>query len=112
MFDWAYMAAALATAAAITLMLRAAPFAIKNLIRRSSLLRDLNVWMPLGITTILAVYALSRIDLANTADVIAQGTGIVMTVMVHRWRHNIFLSLVSGTAVCVFLANVVLPRLT
>lgn len=105
MFEASYVAGALITAVVITFTLRAAPFAIKNLIRHSSLLRQLNIWMPLGITTILAIYALTRVDLHQPVQLVSHGAGALVTAAVHYWRRSIFLSLVSGTLTCVILAN-------
>ena len=108
--DNSYILLAIATAAAITLGLRALPFMLKNAIKDSPLLLALNRAMPLGIMVILVVYCLAAIDLADPALAIAQLIACVVTFLVHRWRHNLFLSIAAGTACCVLLANWVLPR--
>lgn len=111
MLEWSYIAAALASAVVITVALRAAPFALKNALGNSSLLADLNAWMPAGVTVILAVYCLSGIDLEQPSRAVAEIGGVVVTVAIHQWRHNLLLSIVCGTATCVVLANRVVPAL-
>jgi branched-subunit amino acid transport protein AzlD len=49
-----YVAGALAVAFAITLSLRALPFAVLKPLRRSRLVMALGLWMPVGILGILA----------------------------------------------------------
>lgn len=111
MIEWHYLAAALASAATITVALRAAPFALKSAIKASPLLADVNAWMPLGVTAILTVYCLSSVDLHNPTQSISTIVGVIVTVVMHNWRHNIFLSVVCATAACVVMANWVVPAL-
>jgi branched-subunit amino acid transport protein AzlD len=73
------------------------------------LLADLGRWMPLGAVAILACYCLSRIDPTAPGHGVPQVVGLVVTVAVHWWRRSTVLSLVSGTAACVLLANGLLP---
>lgn len=61
--------------------------------------------MPLGAVTILAVYALSSIDLGGSGHGIAQIAGVSATVGIHLWRRNPALSILGGTIVCVVLQN-------
>lgn len=111
MLEWSYIAAALTSVVAITVALRAAPFALKDTIKKSSLQTDLNAWMPLGIAVILAVYCVSGIDLHNPVLAVSEIAGVGATVAIHQWRHNIFLSIVSGTTTCVLLANWIAPAI-
>ncbi len=108
--DNSYILLAIATAAAITLGLRALPFMLKNAIKDSPLLA-LNRAMPLGIMVILVVYCLAAIDLADRPLAIAQLIACAVTFLVHHWRRNLFISIAAGTASCVLLANWVLPGL-
>ena len=109
--DNSYILLAIGTAAAITLMLRALPFVLKNAIKDSPLLLALNRWMPLGIMVILVVYCLAAIDLADSQLATAQLAACLVTFLMHRWRHNLFLSIAAGTGSCVLLANWLLPHL-
>lgn len=101
-----YLALALAVAVAITVSLRALPFLLKKPIEGSALLADLGRWLPLGAIGILAVYCVSRIDVAAAAHGVPQVAAIAATAAVHLWRRNAVLSIVTGTAVCVTLSLV------
>ncbi|MBO9523986.1 MAG: AzlD domain-containing protein [Nocardioidaceae bacterium] len=103
--DPSYVALAIGVAAAITISLRALPFAMRRLLAGSALLADLGRWMPLGALTILALYCLSRIDLGAPDHGAGPLAGVVVTVLVHRLRRNAVLSIVAGTAACLLLSN-------
>lgn len=107
--DWIYVTLALASAVGITVALRAAPFLIKDAIKDSPLLADLNGWMPLGVTVILVIYCLSGIAFGDPRQSVPQIAGVVATAAVHWWRRSIFLSVACGTATCVVLANWIVP---
>ncbi|MQA02304.1 MAG: branched-chain amino acid ABC transporter [Streptosporangiales bacterium] len=107
--DAPYVATALAVAVAVTVALRAAPFAMKSVIQESALFADLGRWMPLGAIAILAVYCLSRIDVTAPSHGIAELTGVAVTVVVHLLRRNAVLSIVAGSMACIVLANWLLP---
>lgn len=106
--DYLYIAAALATAVAITFTLRAIPFVVRSRLGGSAVLESFGRWMPLGAVAILAVYALSSIDIGNSVHGIPQIAGVAATVGMHLWRRNVALSILVGTAVCVVLQNWVL----
>ncbi len=107
--DPAYVATALATAVAITVALRAIPFALKSVLAGSALLADVGRWMPLGAVTVLAVYCLAQIPLAAPTHGVPELVGVGVTVVTHRWRRNAVLSIVAGTAACLVLTNGVVP---
>jgi len=104
-----YLAAALAAAVTITVALRAIPFAVKNTLQESALVADVGRWMPLGAITILAVYALSSIDVVHWPNGMPEFAGVAVTIALHTWRHNAVLSILGGTLVCVALANALPP---
>jgi branched-subunit amino acid transport protein AzlD len=106
--DYLYISAALAVALGITFSLRAIPFVVRSRVRQSAFLESLGRWMPLGAVAILAVYALSSIDVGNSVHGIPQIAGVAATIGMHRWRRNIALSILVGTGVCVVLQNWVL----
>jgi branched-subunit amino acid transport protein AzlD len=86
--DYAYIATALGVAVAITVTLRAVPFAMKNAMKKSALLADVGRWMPLGAITILAIYCLAAIDTTQPPHGIPEITGVAVTVAAHWWRRN------------------------
>ncbi|MFF4729754.1 branched-chain amino acid transporter permease [Streptomyces mirabilis] len=91
---------------ALTFALRAVPFAVLRTLRGSALVRQLSVWMPVGILAILAVTALHG---TITRD--PHGTGyallaVAVTIGVHlACGRRTILSVGIGTAVYVVLLN-------
>jgi branched-subunit amino acid transport protein AzlD len=107
--DATYVAAALGVAVAITVTLRAVSFGMRNAMTESALLADVGRWMPLGAITILAVYCLSAIDVRTPPYGIGELVGVIVTVVIHRWRRNAVLSIVGGTAAYLLMVNWLLP---
>jgi branched-subunit amino acid transport protein AzlD len=104
--DAGYIAAALASAVAITVSLRAIPFGVKTLVRESALVRDLGRWMPLGAVAILAVYCLAGIGASGVpGEGLGELAGVAVTVGTHLWRRNAVLSIALGAVVCLVAAN-------
>ncbi len=101
----AYLVGAVLCAAALTFLLRLIPFTVKNQLKDSALLADLARWIPLGAMLLLAAYILFHIDYSSQATALPYLAGAAVTVLVHLWRKNMFLSMICGTVVCVFLAN-------
>ncbi|MCX4594515.1 AzlD domain-containing protein [Streptomyces sp. NBC_01549] len=101
-----YLVAVLAIVFSITLALRALPFAVLRTLRGSAMVRQLSVWMPVGILAILAVTALHG---AITHD--PHGTryallAVAVTIGVHLgFGRRTILSVGIGTAVYVVLLN-------
>ncbi|MFD7001435.1 branched-chain amino acid transporter permease [Streptomyces mirabilis] len=101
-----YLITVLAIVFALTFALRALPFAVLRTLRGSALVRQLSVWMPVGILAILAVTALHG---TITRD--PHGTGytllaVAVTIGVHlAFGRRTILSVGIGTAVYVVLLN-------
>jgi branched-subunit amino acid transport protein AzlD len=105
--DAAYLAAAVAIAAAITWALRALPFAVLAPLRRSKVVPYLASSMPVGVMAILVVHTLRHTALTVPPYGAAVGLALAATVALHLWRHDVVLSIFGGTAVHVVLASVV-----
>ncbi|MFW0154521.1 AzlD domain-containing protein [Rothia sp. P6271] len=102
-----YMLLAVAVASAVTFVLRAVPFAVKNALEDSPLIENLSRWIPSGAMILLAIYALYHLDYSSPENVIPYLLGAVVTIVVHLSTQHMVASLVSGTVVCVLLANIV-----
>ncbi|MFW0109833.1 branched-chain amino acid transporter permease [Rothia sp. P13129] len=102
-----YMLLAVLVASAVTFVLRAVPFAIKNALKDSPLIDHLSRWIPSGAMILLAVYALYHIDYSSSESFLPYLLGAVVTIIVHVSTRNMVASMVSGTVVCVLLANFV-----
>jgi branched-subunit amino acid transport protein AzlD len=105
--DAAYLASAVAVAAAVTWTLRALPFALLAPLRRSKVVPHLAATMPAGVMGILVVHTLRHTALTVPPYGAAVGPALAVTVALHLWRRNVVLSIFGGTAVHVVLASVV-----
>ncbi|MDF1704899.1 MAG: AzlD domain-containing protein [Aeromicrobium sp.] len=99
--DGTYLGSAIASAAAITVALRAAPFVLRSAVAGSALLADLGRWLPLGALVVLAISCLLQVEVHDLVDVLPTVFGVVATVAVHLWKRTMLLSLVVGTGACV-----------
>lgn len=91
-----YVCAALLVICAVTVALRAAPFAALAMLRGSALVRFLGETMPAGVMVILVMYTLRKTGSASWLPALL---GLVATVVLHVWRGRAALSVVVGTAV-------------
>lgn len=106
----AYLIGVILVSAAVTWILRAAPFAFLAPLRRSDLLPYLNVSMPAGVMTILVIYTLlsSASTSPGAGPWAALAIATAVTAAVHLWRRNFVLSILTGTGSHVVLASTVL----
>ncbi|MPY61151.1 branched-chain amino acid transporter permease [Streptomyces spongiae] len=103
-----YLVSVLAIVFTITLALRALPFAVLRALRGSVLVRQLSVWMPVGILTVLAVTALHGTIAADPHGMWFALLAVAVTVGVHlAFGRRTILSVGIGTAVYVVLLNAV-----
>lgn len=78
----AYVAAALGIGLAITLSLRAVPYALLKPLRQSDFIAKMGIWMPVGIMGILAVSTF--LNSVQTADRLVPGlVAVTVTIGVH-----------------------------
>jgi branched-subunit amino acid transport protein AzlD len=97
--DVGYLAAVVAIAAAITLTLRAAPFAAISRLRSSALVAHLGRHLPAGVMLILVVYLLRDLPVDRPLLTLRELVPVAVTVAVHLWRRNALLSMAVGTGV-------------
>jgi branched-subunit amino acid transport protein AzlD len=104
--DTAYLVAVLAIVFTITLALRAVPFAVLRALRGSAIVRQLSVWMPVGILAILAVTALHGTLAAEPRATLYALLAVAVTAGVHlAFGRRTILSVGIGTAAYVVLVN-------
>ena len=94
----------LAVLFAVTVALRALPFAALRFFRESELVTWLGLVMPAGVMAILMVYALTGSD-GETGGYAALGLGVGFTVALHLWKRSASLSILLGTLFYVVLVN-------
>ena len=56
----------------------------------------------------LVVYCLRNVSLAGSSHGIPEAIAILLVVIMHKWKHNTLLSIVSGTLCYMFLIQVIL----
>ncbi|MER0079286.1 AzlD domain-containing protein [Corynebacterium sp. KPL2830] len=101
------IAAVLIPVGIVTVLLRELPFSAKKWMKDSEFFSLLGLMMPVGVMTILVVYAV-----AGQADG-AGGLwpvllGVLVTVGLHKWKRDSGLSIFGGTAFYMILVNLVL----
>lgn len=102
MADSAILAAVLVSAA-LTFLLRLAPFVALRKLGSSPLVEHLAATMPLGVMVILVCYTLAETDLTTAPFGIPEALCLGLTLALHVWRGNALLSLLVGTGAYVAL---------
>ena len=69
--------------------------------------RYLGTVLPYAVMGLLIVYSLRTTDVLGGSHGIPELIAIAVVVLVHLWRHNMLLSMVSGTVLYMFLVQVV-----
>ncbi len=104
MLDRWYIAGVLVVVFAITLVLRAVPFAILEPLKESAFVRRMAVWMPVGILLILAAATFRSSALAG--GVLPAVLAAAITAVVHlTCGRRTLLSVGAGTLTFVLLVN-------
>ncbi len=84
--------------AAITFTLRALPFFIFRGNRTMPVwLSRLGTMLPSAIMAVLIVYCLKEVPQTITGTGIFQCLAVVVVAVTYKWKHNMFLSILSGT---------------
>lgn len=96
----------LAMVCVVTVALRALPFAALRFFKESQLVGWLGVVMPVGVMTILVMFALTGSE-GEPGGYPALGLALVFTVALHLWKRSASLSILLGTVFYVVLVNLV-----
>ena len=91
----------IAVIAAVTLLLRFLPFLVFSKGTPKPFLY-LEQVLPYSIMAMLVVYSLKNVSLIKSPSGIPEAIAVVIVVVLHKWKHNTLLSIVSGT-VCYML---------
>ena len=105
MSDPVYILSGIVVSAAVTWLLRAAPFAMLAPLRHSALLTHVGERMPVGAMVILTVYALRDTDPTALASAGPAALALAITVGLHLWRGSMTLSIFAGTAAYVLVTS-------
>ncbi|MER0001098.1 MULTISPECIES: branched-chain amino acid transporter permease [unclassified Corynebacterium] len=101
------IAAVLIPVGIVTVLLRELPFSAKKWMKDSEFFSLLGMMMPVGVMTILVVYAVAG-QADGTGGLWPVLLGVLVTVGLHRWKRDSGLSIFGGTAFYMLLVNVVL----
>lgn len=93
--------------ALITYFYRALPFLFFSKVKVPAVLDKLKDILPAAFMAILVVYCFKSVPSASFDEVMYLATGALTTFLVHLWKRNTILSVVFGTAVYMFLLNVI-----
>lgn len=96
----------IAVMAAITMMLRFLPFFLFSGKTPKVILYLGNV-LPYSIMAMLIVYCLKDINLTGTSHGIPEFVAVLLVVILHKWKHNMLLSILSGTICYMLLVQMV-----
>ena len=101
------IAAVLIPVGIVTVLLRELPFSAKKWMKDSEFFSLLGLMMPVGVMTILVVYAVAG-QADGTGGLWPVLVGVLVTVGLHKWKRDSGLSIFGGTAFYMILVNLVL----
>lgn len=101
-----YILCAIAVMSIVTAMLRFAPFIIfRN--QTPEVVLYLGKVLPEAIMAMLVVYCLKNVSLVEGNHGLPEIISIITVLLLHKWKHNTLLSIVSGTIVYMILIQMV-----
>ena len=96
----------IATMAGITMMLRFMPFILFSQKTPKPILY-LGEVLPFSIVAMLVIYCLKDINFLGASHGIPELISVVLVALLHKWKHNTLLSILSGTICYMLLVQVV-----
>ena len=92
--------------AALTAALRFLPFVMFSKGTPKTIMYLGNL-LPNAIMAMLVVYCLKNVSLAAGSHGIPEALGVLLVAVLHKWKHNMLLSILGGTAVYMLLVQAV-----
>ncbi len=102
-----YAAAAIAVMAAVTLLLRVLPFLIFGKRETPPFVKFLGKYLPYAIMGMLVVYCLKAVRPLAYPYGLPELIALVIVALLHVWKRNTLLSIVSGTVAYMLLVQLV-----
>ena len=96
----------IAVMAVVTMLLRFLPFLLFSRNTPKSILYLGNV-LPCAIVAMLVVYCLKETDFSGASHGIPEIISVLLVAVLHKWKHNTLLSILSGTICYMVLIQVV-----
>jgi branched-subunit amino acid transport protein AzlD len=101
MTDNIYALAVIGVASAVTIAIRFAPFIIFRK-EPPAVILYLGDVLPYAIMGMLVIYCLKGVSFTGGSHGIPEMISVLMVLLLHRWKHNMLLSILAGT-VCYML---------
>lgn len=104
--DSVYIYSVIGVIAIMTIIIRFLPFWVfKNKVPK--IIEYLGNVLPYSIMAMLVVYCLKGIDIFSNTHGLPEIIASLFVVLIHKFKHNLLLSVVSGTIVYMFLINII-----
>ena len=92
--------------ALVTAAIRFAPFIVfKN--KTPKIITYLGKVLPYAIMGMLVIYCLKDVSLLHAPYGIPEAAACLVVFILHKWRHNTLLSILSGTAVYMIMLHII-----
>ena len=97
-----------AVIAVVTFLTRVLPFLIFPGNKKTpAFVTYLGNVLPFSVMGMLVVYCLKSVNLLTAPHGLPELVSVVLVVIVHKWKHNLLLSIAGGTVLYMFLVQVV-----
>ena len=97
-----------AVVAAVTFLTRALPFVLfRNAEKVPRFVRCLGDVLPFAVMGMLVIYCLKSVTVFRWPFGLPELIAVVAVVLLHRWKHNTFLSVGAGTVLYMLLVQLV-----
>ncbi len=101
-----YIYSVIVVVALMTMLIRFLPFIVfKNNVPK--IVEYLGDVLPYSIMAMLVVYCLRNIDILGQSHGLPEIIASLFVVLIHKFKHNLLLSVVCGTVVYMFLINII-----
>ncbi len=101
-----YIYSVIVVVALMTMLIRFLPFIVfKNNVPK--IVEYLGEVLPYSIMAMLVVYCLRNIDILGQSHGLPEIIASLFVVLIHKFKHNLLLSVVCGTVVYMFLINII-----
>lgn len=106
MIDYNHSLLIILVAAAVTFLIRALPFILFRGSTPAPVVYLSNV-LPYAIMGMLVVYCLKSTPVLESPHGLPEMISVTLIIVLHKWKHNTLLSIVSGTVVYMLLIQLV-----
>ncbi len=96
MIDTTHSLILIAVMAGVTMLLRLLPFVLFSK-RTPKPILYLGTVLPYSVMAMLVIYCLRNVSLLSGSRGIPEIIAIVLVAVLHKWKHNMLLSILSGT---------------